>query len=108
MENMVLMGDITIPKEAISRQIADSVDLIVQIKRLRDGSGRVTNITEVIGLEGEVIGTQELFKFEYHDEDENGKIIGEYQSMGLRQIGHATCKESVEREVYVTVEAGKL
>src|SRR3546814_8140490 len=84
MENMILMGDIKIPKEAISRQIADSVDLIVQIKRLRDGSRRVTNITEVIGMEGEVIVTQELFKFEYHDEDENGKIIGEYQSMGLR------------------------
>src|SRR3546814_5918158 len=78
------MGDIKIPKEAISRQTADAVDLIVQIKRLRDGSRRVTNITEVIGMEGEVIVTQELFKFGYHDEDENGKIIGEYQSMGLR------------------------
>ncbi|MEO6112906.1 MAG: CpaF family protein, partial [Sphingomicrobium sp.] len=61
MENMVMMGDIKIPKEAISRQIADSVDLIVQVKRLRDGSRRTTNITEVIGMEGEVIVTQELF-----------------------------------------------
>jgi pilus assembly protein CpaF len=84
MENMILMGDIKIPKEAISKQIADSVDLIVQIKRLRDGSRRVTNITEVIGMEGEVIVTQELFKFEYLDEDADGKIIGEYRSMGLR------------------------
>ena len=84
MENMVLMGDIKIPKEAISKQIADSVDLIVQIKRLRDGSRRVTNVTEVIGMEGDVIVTQELFKFEYLDEDKDGKIIGEYRSMGLR------------------------
>jgi pilus assembly protein CpaF len=84
MENMILMGDIKIPKEAISKQIADSVDLIIQIKRLRDGSRRVTNVTEVIGMEGDVIVTQELFKFEYHEEDENGKIIGEYRSMGLR------------------------
>ncbi|PDH64278.1 MAG: flagellar protein FlaI, partial [Sphingomonadaceae bacterium MED-G03] len=84
MENMILMGDIKIPKEAISKQIADSVDLIVQVKRLRDGSRRVTNITEVIGMEGEVIVTQELFKFEYHDEDDSGKIVGEYRSMGLR------------------------
>ena len=84
MENMILMGDIKIPKEAISKQIADSVDLIVQVKRLRDGSRRVTNITEVIGMEGDVIVTQELFKFEYISEDENGKIIGEYRSMGLR------------------------
>ncbi len=84
MENMVMMGDIKIPKEAISRQIADSVDLIVQVKRLRDGSRRTTNITEVIGMEGEVIVTQELFKFEYLDETAEGKIIGEYRSMGLR------------------------
>ncbi len=84
MENMVMMGDIKIPKEAISRQIADSVDLIVQVKRLRDGSRRTTNITEVIGMEGDVIVTQELFKFEYGGEDEKGKIFGEYRSMGLR------------------------
>jgi len=84
MENMVMMGDIKIPKEAISRQIADSVDLIIQVKRLRDGSRRTTNITEVIGMEGEVIVTQELFRFEYLDESSDGKIIGEYRSMGLR------------------------
>ncbi|MCH4891799.1 CpaF family protein [Sphingomonas sp. SFZ2018-12] len=84
MENMVMMSDIKVPKEAISRQIADSVDLIVQVKRLRDGSRRVTNITEVIGMEGPVIVTQELFKFEYLDESADGKIIGEYRAMGLR------------------------
>jgi len=84
MENMVMMSDIKVPKEAISRQIADSVDLIVQVKRLRDGSRRTTNITEVIGMEGDVIVTQELFKFQYMDESSDGKIIGEYQSMGLR------------------------
>ncbi|KQT32291.1 flagellar protein FlaI [Sphingomonas sp. Leaf412] len=84
MENMVMMSDIKVPKEAISRQIADSVELIIQVKRLRDGSRRVTNITEVIGMEGPVIVTQELFKFEYLDESADGKIIGEYRSMGLR------------------------
>ena len=84
MENMVMMSDIKVPKEAISRQIADSVDLIIQVKRLRDGSRRVTNVTEVIGMEGPVIVTQELFKFEYGDEGSDGKIAGEYRSMGLR------------------------
>lgn len=84
MENMVMMSDIKVPKEAISRQIADSVELIIQVKRLRDGSRRVTNVTEVIGMEGPVIVTQELFKFEYLDEGADGKIIGEYRSMGLR------------------------
>jgi pilus assembly protein CpaF len=84
MENMILMGDIKIPKEAISRQIAESVDLIVQIKRLRDGSRRVTHITEVIGMEGDVIVTQDLFKFEYRSEDADGKIAGEYVPGGVR------------------------
>jgi pilus assembly protein CpaF len=84
MENMVMMSDIKVPKEAISRQIADSVDLIVQVKRLRDGSRRVTDITEVIGMEGPVIVTQQLFKFEYLDETADGKIVGEYRSSGLR------------------------
>ena len=84
MENMILMGDIKIPKEAISRQIAESVDLIVQVKRLRDGSRRTTNITEVIGMEGDVIVTQELFAFEYLDETEDGKILGEFRASGLR------------------------
>jgi pilus assembly protein CpaF len=84
MENMVMMSDIKVPKEAISRQIADSIDLIVQVRRLRDGSRRVTNITEVIGMEGPVIVTQELFKFEYLDEGADGRIMGEYRAMGLR------------------------
>jgi pilus assembly protein CpaF len=84
MENMVMMSDIKVPKEAISRQIADSVDLIVQVKRLRDGSRRVTDITEVIGMEGPVIVTQQLFNFQYLDETPDGKIIGEYRAAGLR------------------------
>ncbi|MFE8582835.1 ATPase, T2SS/T4P/T4SS family [Sphingomonas sp. NCPPB 2930] len=84
MENMVMMSDIKVPKDAISRQIADSVDLVIQVKRLRDGSRRVTNITEVIGMEGPVIVTQELFAFAYLDEGTDGKIIGEFRSAGLR------------------------
>src|SRR4051812_19882267 len=84
MENMVMMGDIKIPKEAISRQIADSIDLIVQVRRLRDGSRRVTNITEVIGMEGPVIVPQELLKFKYLDESADGRIVGKYRAMGLR------------------------
>ncbi len=93
MENMVMMGEIKIPKEAISRQIADSVDLIVQVKRLRDGSRRTTNVTEVIGMEGDVIVTQELFKFEYLDETADGKILGEYRSMGLRPYSLEKAKQ---------------
>src|SRR3546814_14098078 len=84
MENMVMMSDIKVPKEAISRQIADSVDLIIQVKRLRDGPRRTNNVTEVIGMEGNVIVTQELFKFEYLNETADGKNIGDYRSLGVR------------------------
>ncbi len=84
MENMVLMSDMKVPKAAISRQIADSVDMIVQIKRMRDGGRRITSVTEVVGMEGEVIVTQELFKFIYDDDNGDGKITGEFQSQGLR------------------------
>jgi pilus assembly protein CpaF len=84
MENMVLMSNIKIPKSAISRQIADSIDLIVQIKRMRDGMRRISSITEVVGMEGEVITTQELFTFEYQDEGDDGKIRGRFKSCGLR------------------------
>lgn len=84
MENMIMMSDIKIPKEAITRQIADTVDLIVQVKRLRDGSRRTTSITEVVGLEGQVIVTQDLFTFDYLDEADDGRIIGEYRPHGLR------------------------
>ncbi|MEY3985434.1 MAG: hypothetical protein RLZ59_879, partial [Pseudomonadota bacterium] len=84
MENMIMMSDIKIPKEAITRQIADTVDLIVQVKRLRDGSRRTTSITEVVGLEGQVIVTQDLFTFDYLDEADDGRIIGDYRPHGLR------------------------
>jgi len=78
------MGDIKIPKEAISRQIAESADLTAPVKRLRDGSRRPPNIPEANGTEGDVIVTQELFKFEYLEESEDGKIMGEFRSSGLR------------------------
>jgi pilus assembly protein CpaF len=84
MENMVMMSSIKVPKSAITRQIADSVDMIVQIKRMRDGGRRITNITEICGMEGEVIITQELFRFEYEDEGEDGKIKGNFRASGLR------------------------
>ena len=84
MENMITMSEIRMPKEAISRQIAESVDLIVQVKRLRDGTRRVTSVTEVTGMEGDIIITQELFRFDFLEEGEDGRIIGEYRTSGLR------------------------
>jgi len=78
------MAGFEIPLRALRRQIASAVHLIVQAERLQGGARRVTSVTEVVGMEGDVIVTQELFKFEYLDESSDGKIIGEYRSMGLR------------------------
>jgi pilus assembly protein CpaF len=63
--------------------IVSSVDVIVQAARLRDGSRRITHITEVMGMEGDVIITQDLFLYEILGEDEHGRIIGRHRSTGI-------------------------
>lgn len=84
LENMVNMGGVKLPSHAIRHQISSAVQLIVQIQRMRDGMRRITHVTEVVGMEGEVIITQDLFTFQFQGEDENGKLIGEFKSTGLR------------------------
>jgi pilus assembly protein CpaF len=63
--------------------IVSSVDVIIQAARLRDGSRRITHITEVLGLEGDVVITQDLFLYEIVGEDANGKLIGRHRSTGI-------------------------
>ncbi|MFM9889193.1 MAG: CpaF family protein [Rickettsiales bacterium] len=84
LENMVNMGGVKLPSHAIRHQISSAVQLIIQIQRMRDGIRRVTHVTEVIGMEGEVIITQDLYTYVFQGEDENGKLIGEFKSTGLR------------------------
>jgi pilus assembly protein CpaF len=84
LENMVNMANLNLPYAAIRRQIADSVNLIVQVNRMRDGVRRVIAITEVAGMEGDVITTQDLFSFRFKAEDDDGRIVGEFVSTGLR------------------------
>jgi len=84
LENMVNMGGVKLPSHAIRHQISSAVQLIVQIQRMRDGMRRITHVTEVVGMEGEVIITQDLFTFQFQGEDEHGKLIGEFKSSGLR------------------------
>jgi pilus assembly protein CpaF len=83
MESMIAMGGYTLPAKTVREIIVGSVDVIVQAQRLRDGSRRITHITEVIGLEGEVAITQDLFVYEIVGEDANGKIIGRHRSTGI-------------------------
>jgi pilus assembly protein CpaF len=83
MESMIAMGGYTLPAKTVREIIVGSVDIIVQAQRLRDGSRRITHITEVIGLEGDVAITQDLFVYEILGEDANGKIIGRHRSTGI-------------------------
>lgn len=83
MEAMITMGGFSLPQKTIREMIVGSVDIVVQAARMRDGSRRITHITEVIGLEGEVIVTQDLIVFEIEGEDANGKIIGKHRSTGI-------------------------
>ena len=82
-ESMITMGGFSLPAKTIREMIVGSVDIIVQASRLRDGSRRIMKITEVIGMEGEVIVTQDLLVYEMDGEDANGKIIGEHKSTGI-------------------------
>ncbi|MBL0372712.1 CpaF family protein [Rhizobium sp. KVB221] len=82
-ESMIAMGGFTLPAKTVREIITGSVDIIVQAARLRDGSRRITHITEVIGMEGDVIVTQDLMRFEIEGEDANGRLIGRHKSTGI-------------------------
>jgi pilus assembly protein CpaF len=84
LENMVTMGASNLPPKAIRSQIAGSLQLVVQISRMRDGVRRVTHITEVMGMEGEVVVTQDLFTYEFRGETSDGRLSGAFKSSGLR------------------------
>ncbi|MGY4286189.1 pilus assembly protein CpaF [Bradyrhizobium sp. LM2.7] len=79
-ENMVQMGQPNLPLRAIRSQIVAALDIIVQVERMRDGQRRVIQINEVIGLEGDVITTNDIAVFEYKEEDVQGRISGSYRS----------------------------
>ncbi len=84
LENMVGMTGINLPSRAVRTQIAAAVHLIAQVNRMRDGIRRVTHIIEVVGMEGDVITTQELFTFQFQGESTDGKLRGVFQSSGTR------------------------
>ncbi len=84
LENMVGLAGINLPSKAVRTQIAAAVDMIVQISRMRDGMRRITHISEIVGMEGEIITTQDLFTFQFEGEGEDGTIRGSFNSSGLR------------------------
>jgi pilus assembly protein CpaF len=84
LENMVAMAGIEMPLKAVRSQIAAAVNLIVQASRLQDGSRRMVSITEITGMEGDVISMQEVFRYERLGIEPNGKIIGRFNATGVR------------------------
>jgi pilus assembly protein CpaF len=84
LETMCLMGGMDLPIRAIREQIASAVDLIVQQERMKDGTRKIVNITEVVGMEGDNIQIQDIFFFEQTGVDDNGKIVGRLRPSGVR------------------------
>ena len=84
MENMVLMANLDLPMQAIREQIASALHLLIQIARFRDGTRRITHVTEVSGMEGTVVTLQDIFRFRQHGINEDGRIVGELQATGIR------------------------
>jgi pilus assembly protein CpaF len=106
-ENMVMMGNMGLPSRAIRTQIAGAVDIIVQVERQRDGGRRITQVTEICGMEGDVITINDVFKFEIQGEGADGKLIGHYKvsrvppagrhrlaHFGLEEHWHAALEEA--------------
>ncbi len=84
LETMVMMGGVELPSKAIRDQIASAIDLIVQQSRLRDGTRKVVSVTEVTGMEGDVVQMQDIFKYEHTGETGvDGKFVGEFVATGI-------------------------
>jgi len=85
LESMITMGGYQLPTRTIREMVVSSIDVIIQAARLRDGSRRITHITEVLGMEGDTVITQDLFVYDLIGEDQNGKLIGRHRSTGIGQ-----------------------
>ncbi|HLG70956.1 MAG TPA: CpaF family protein [Chloroflexota bacterium] len=83
-ENMVLMAGLDLPARAIREQVASAINLIIQLTRMRDGSRRVTHVTEIVGMEGQVVTMQDIYAFQARGLDDQGRVLGSVQPTGLR------------------------
>jgi pilus assembly protein CpaF len=99
LESMITMGGYSLPSRTIREMIVSSIDVVVQAARLRDGSRRITAISEVLGMEGDVIVTQDIFLYDIVGEDQQGNLIGRHRSTGI------TKPQFTERAKYFNEEA---
>ncbi len=84
LETMVSMANLNLPEKAMRQQIAAAIDVVIQVSRLSDGSRRVTSVSEIVGMEGEVITMQEIFMYERQGINEDGKVLGRFKASGIR------------------------
>ena len=99
------MGGFNLPIRAVREQIAAALDVIVQATRLRDGTRRITHVTEVVGMEGDVIVMQDLFVYEFVGEDEQGRMLGRHCSTGLRPKFMEKARYfGLDRELFAAIE----
>jgi len=82
-ESMITMGGFTLPQRTIREMIVGSIDVVIQASRMRDGSRKIVSITEVMGLEGDVIVTQDIMRYEINGEDKDGRLIGTHSGTGI-------------------------
>jgi len=99
LESMITMGGYSLPSRTIREMVVSSIDVIVQAARLRDGSRRITHVSEVLGMEGDVIVTQDIFVYDIMGEDSNGQLLGRHRSTGITKPNFA------ERARYFNEEA---
>jgi len=84
LETMVSMANLNLPEKAMRRQIASAIDVVIQVSRLSDGSRKLMNIAEIVGMEGDVITMQEIFSFEREGVDAEGHVVGMFRPTGIR------------------------
>ncbi len=107
-ENMIAMGGFTLPTKTVREQIAGAVNVIVQAQRLRDGSRKITHVTEIVGMEGDVVTMQDLFVYEVTGEEKGGKLTGRFKATGLRPKFYDRARYfGKERELVAALEAAE-
>lgn len=107
-ENMIAMGGYNLPSKTLREQIAGAVHVIIQAARLRDGTRKITHVTELVGMEGDVVVLQDLLVFDITGEDSNGRIVGRHRFTGIRPAFWDQAKYfGFERDLAELLEQGE-
>ena len=110
LESMILMGGFNLPSKTIREMIVASIDVIVQASRLRDGSRKITHVTEVLGLEGDVVTLQDIYVYDLQGEDANGNLLGRHRTTGIARprFWDRACYYGEEKRLAETLAAAEV